>query len=156
MVFATDGSSQSIVLGKDQLANCRVVPIPCVSCSQRCGWTMTHVDKQPFQGYQVLTETEPDPEAQTGLVRPAQQPGIVPIGRVCPERCLSAIQGDVRRPYGQLRSLAPAHLMDRRQGTPQFRTVNLLLRSPSLKSRLRFHYAILDGLYRIAARQRSP
>jgi len=58
---------------------------------------------------------EPNAEAQTGLVRPAQDPAIGPSERVRPERALADIQCDVGRYKNCRRDLAVSWRMNRRK-----------------------------------------
>lgn len=117
---------------------------------------MARVVQQPLQRHQTLPKSEPNPETQAGSIRPAQHPGIFALGRVRPKRRLSTIQNDIGYPKNHFRPLAPANLMNRSQGCPQFRFVDPLLYWPPLKAGLCFHYAILDGFDPARADEGAP
>ena len=117
---------------------------------------MSGVVEKAFQRHEPLAEAHPDPEAQAGLVRAAQDPGAVPMERVGPERCFAPVQFDAGRPDRQCRALPVFDGMDRRQRRAQLSGIDPPFRPPPLEPRLRFGHAVLHGFDRVAARERAP
>ena len=75
-----------------------------------------------------LPKPEPDTATKAGLVRPAQDPGVVAAQRMSPKRSLSDVQRDVGDPDRQLGSFPIADGMGRIQ-----RITQILLVDPSFR-----------------------
>ena len=132
--------------------------MPCrrVLPAQSLFWPETGVIEKPFQRHEPFTKPEPDTATKAGLVRPAQDPGVVTAQRMSPKRSLSGVQRDVGNPNRQLGSLPIADGMDRLQRGAQILLVDLPCRWSSLKAGLCFSYALFDRFHRVTAGKRPP
>ena len=117
---------------------------------------MPGIAKKRFQSDQSMLEPEPDTETHTGLVRPAQNPGIISRQSVSPQRSFTDIKRDVGGPNRHDGPFRIRHRMDCLESGHKLCSVDLQFRSTPLKSRLRFSHAVLDSLDAVAARKCAP
>src|SRR5262249_1279835 len=137
------GSLPSPPIEEAELSEGRVQP-PGRVCRPQClPWTMPDVTEKPLQRNEAVTESQTNSEPQTGPIRPAQHPGVVPRQCVCPERPLADIQERYCLiPDDGRRQLCCAHIMYPRQRGAEHRRVDPLLGAAALKAGLCLSHAV--------------
>ena len=89
-------------LRKNDVSKRSSMPCRRVLPAQSVSWPETRAIQEIFQRHEPLPKPEPDAATKAGLVRPAQDPGVVAAQRMSPKRSLA----DVGDPDPQTR-LAP-------------------------------------------------
>ena len=85
-----------------------LLPLPGVVVLEGLSRPVTDPFEQRLQGHDPVPQPEHDAASQTGPVRPAQVPHVIPAQRVRPERLLAPVQRDTRDPNRQFGPLPVA------------------------------------------------
>ena len=92
--------------------------------------------EQRLQGNEAVAKAQPNAEAHAGLVRPAENPGVIARQGVRPQRTLAHIESDVGRPERHDRALRVGHRVHRAQTAREIGRINQRFGPAALESGL--------------------